>query len=251
MSAELDYLRALQPDYRPNAERRYHLGDKVLSMLIGPVGVGKSTVADKAIETAAKHTIIWGTAGTLTTRPRRYGGPGADPSNYRTADEGITQSILARRIREGEVVNFSIHPNGTVYATDPASITEEVTFLPTMPSSVRQLRNAGFERTEAIYVTNEVRDWRMKMGRRGIALATSGRAEEAVENLEWAIANADDLHFVRSAYFQGGLEVATSEVVDISLGLPFNYDNKETELKIVKSMLEHAKSAALENNRAS
>lgn len=134
------------------------LSDKSVMMLLGGTGFGKSHVLRKmtALRPFPLHIRE---VGTKTTRARKQGEKG-DPKYYRTADEDVTHESFVSDIRAGKMVNWSyIHKTGHLYGSDKKSFEADITLAPTLPSSVEQIRKAGFKAVHTVYILPDVNDW--------------------------------------------------------------------------------------------
>ena len=246
MMSESESLRERALYYEANDQTKSKLGRFVLTSLIGPPESGKLTLALGAVERVNLHKMErWSLAHTLTTRDRNYGlfgDPDPDAPTFQTADEGVTYSNLVRRINAGEVVGYSVRQDGTIYAIGAQGFVSTYNILPSMPASIPAISRAGFERTESIFLTMDVGQWHKRLERQ----YPKDWQEDAIENLEFAESQADTLHFVHNSGDRGGKEMAISEVIDITLGLP-RADDRRTGLHVVQAMLKYAKRHVVDN----
>jgi len=233
---ELNRLRALESDYEDNADTKKLLADKVLTMVLAPTGVGKSTIIQQVIQAQANQSLsTWGEPGSLTTRDRRPD----DSRSYQTADEGITHSALTKRILDGSLTNYSVHPSGHIYATGPESFTYDYNLMPTLPSSVAALKRAGFKATHTVFLTAEPHDLKHGLAARESDPSFHNRLQEGLANIDYALSNADTIHFIRNSHELGGKEMAADQLIAASLE---DYEgDKDSELKVVQSIHRYIK----------
>ncbi len=240
LSPELQTLRDKQPFYEGNDEVKKTLSTKVLSLLIAPTAVGKSTIVKEVLG----QQTTWSEVGSFTTRPRRPN----DPDNYRTGSEGITTASMIEQINNGELVNYSIHPAGYIYGTPPESFPSGYNLLPVLPDSVPVLQRAGFKRVETSYIVTEVEAWKIRLGDRISDPSISARMEEAVVSLRYGLDNADDLNFIENAGGPEGLQIAVQNIIDITLGKHEATLDKNRLVELTKDMLTFAEQVMKEHS---
>ncbi|MDN5275905.1 MAG: hypothetical protein JWN33_554 [Candidatus Saccharibacteria bacterium] len=202
-------LAAKQELYEPDLSVQDMLSQKVLTLVIGPTAVGKSTI----IERVLARRPSWAIAGTTTTRQRRDG----DPANYHTATEGITKEHIIDLIHNGELVNYSVFRTGHIYGTLPEDFVGDVSLLPALPSSIASLGKAGFKRLEQAYVVTSPAPWEHWLNDHERAADNlPKRLHEAVDSLDYALAHKDELHPVLNNEDPGRLEQAAEEIISLT-----------------------------------
>ncbi|MBX4190664.1 hypothetical protein KW794_01110 [Candidatus Saccharibacteria bacterium] len=142
-------LTDLEQNYRPSGEVTEHIKLVSAVLLMGAVGVGKSTV----IKHVAELDSEFSNPGGLTTRESRS----TDAKTYRHiphTPQGLT-SILDQ-VEAGDLVQYKVHPSlKNVYGSEASDYTTPFTILDTMASAVDQIRGAGFKKvSEIALVTN-------------------------------------------------------------------------------------------------
>jgi guanylate kinase len=187
LQTRLNDLVARHDEYSYNGSA---LSAKTLVCLIAPTAAGKSTLINTCLEICKEKGIDASEAGTTTTRDRRTGD---DPANYITASEGITFELMLGAIERGELVNWSLFGTGHLYGTFPDNFPAQCNFLPTLPDSVAMLRRAGFKKIVTVYLAIPVNQWELQLLDRHNDPRFVGRMREAIESLEFAKQNLDDL----------------------------------------------------------
>lgn len=186
------------------------LHDKVLVALIGPTATGKSTLIQEILVQCRKRGIHAGETGTITTRARRIG---SDPESYQTADEGITHATMIDLIERGQLTNWSLMPTGNLYGGTSDSLPAEYNFSPLMPDSLPMLRRAGFRAVHAIYIGVPPQQWAEQLPDRLQDPTFIRRIDEALDSLNYALDNSDDLHIVINHRNQ--LPQTAARIIDI------------------------------------
>lgn len=217
LQPELDRLLATRSEYRYTGE---DIRDKVLTGLIAPTAVGKSTVIMEILRRCQEMQINADEVGSITTRQRRQ--DGSDPRSYRTGSEGITHASMIHRIQQGELINWSLSATGDLYATDAASYPAEYNFLPLLPDSLPMLKKAGFRALIAVYITAPANEWGERLKARQNDPKFAGRLTEAISSLQFAKENKEALYIINNPTTLMDGEARPSQVaqniIDITLG---------------------------------
>lgn len=208
LSPELQALQDAQYSYQGNPKVAEKLSDKVLTMIIAPTKVGKSSVISEVL----KSEPYWRLGDTVTTRKHRPD----DPEGYVT---DVPVDTMTEYIDEKRLVNYTVFDTGQIYGTFPKGFPAEVNLLPTQFRNVEVLQNAGFKRTESIYLVTNPEDWRTALREAAMKPAElRDRLEEGIASLEFAILNANEswLHFVENSRLTAGLQIAAQKTIAIT-----------------------------------
>jgi len=235
LSHELLLLQKNEQDYRSNNQVKSALGEKVISMIIGPTAVGKSTIIQEVLNTNSN----WNVAGTITTRKRRDG----DPSNYLTSTDGITCENLIGQIYSGDLINYSIHPGGDIYAYSPDSFNAKYNLAPLTTPSIEIVKTAGFERAETSFIYAKPEDWELFIKDRLSDPEIDARLEEAAMSLRYGLDNARSLHIIENTRGHEGLQKSAQKIIEITLGKmdididkDYNISTMEESLNFIKQI---------------
>jgi len=233
LSPELSLLQKNEQDYHGNNQVKLALGEKVISIIIGPTAVGKSTIIQEILN--SKHD--WNVAGTITTREKRDG----DPSNYFTKTEGITNEKLIGLIHSGDLINYSVHPGGDIYAYSPDSFSAEYNLAPLTTPSIKIMKTAGFERAETSFIYAKPEDWELFLKDRLLDSKIDARLEEAATSLRYGLDNAKSLHIIENTRGREGLQKSAQKIVEITIGntnIDKDYDisTMEESLNFIKQV---------------
>lgn len=237
LQRRLDRLNAQRDEY---SFAGGDMGEKVLTVLIGPTGSGKSTIIGRVLELCQEQGIDAGEVGSDVTRHRRNN----DPDNYRTADEGITHTYMIQQAELGKLVNWSLSPTGDIYGTDPDSYPATHNFLPLLPDSLPMLQRAGFMALNVIYITSPLNEWTLHLGDRRSDPQFAGRMIEAVNSLGFAKEHLPRLHIIDNPADEAGdttlLTRTAQKVIDIALGRVEGTYQEPEAIKHVSDMLSYA-----------
>lgn len=205
------------------------LKEKVLTRLVAPTAIGKSTIINRLLELAEAEGINAAEVGTITTRPSRP----TDPPNYRTADDGITHESLIEQIEAGELVSWSLFETGHLYATDYDSYPGTYNFLPCLPDSLPMQDKAGFGAVHTFYIVTSVESWHEQLQeRRGPGF--NDRLEEAMSSLEFG-QSTEDIHKLVSLSGERALSQTAKRILDHSMNDDVNGEVHE----LVYGVAEH------------
>lgn len=213
LSPELQALQDRQSNYQGNVNTLDALSSKMLHMIVGPTGIGKSSIIGEVLQLEPEWDIV----GTRTTRDRKP--DGGDPEHYQTAAEGVTVDKMKNEIINGELVNYSIHNNGNIYGTLPEQFRKKHNLLPVIPDSIKQLQQAGFRETDTTYIVSPAEQWKNRIMTSRVEYSDLiPRLEEGIASIEYAIDNIEWLNFVENINGKEGLQKAARKVISIAKG---------------------------------
>lgn len=211
----LDALVRLQPHYVAGIDAQNAVRNKTFTGVVGPFGIGKSTITAVVSEIEPRITHI----NTTTTRKRKFG-EDADPEGFVTADEGMTYEGFKALADNGELINFSVIPGVDAYGTTPEGFPGEYNIGPFLPGGVDQVVNAGFREYHFVYLLAPGEMWKnyVNNSRRNLdPQVFKKRALESLDSLEFAHDNLGLFHFVESLDVPGGIQKAAQKIVDITM----------------------------------
>src|SRR5664279_401301 len=173
LSPELELLRTQEPNYEASDATKQLVGEKALLALVAPTAVGKSTLIHRGVELGGPD---YSEAYSVVTRPRRSD----DPAQYKTGSEGYDIEYVTDLIKQGAVINYSIHPSGNIYATIPDGFPAKYNLLPLLPTSLPMMQKAGFGALHAVYIVTSVNEWSVRLKDRRGDPSYRSRIDEAV-----------------------------------------------------------------------
>ncbi|HEX5395349.1 MAG TPA: hypothetical protein VFW52_03315 [Candidatus Saccharimonadales bacterium] len=178
-----DFVKALPSlieNYRPAPSVIEHIGRVTLIMLVGPSGVGKSTL----IKNSGIHFVP-----SDTTRSPRPGEQNGVDMNFRTDFDQ-----LAADIKAGNFVQIAPFATGELYATRYSSYPESgAAIMPVMAEAVRSFRQLGFDRTiSAFVVPPSYKEWMRRMSEQEMMVdQRAKRLDEAKVSLEFGLSDKE------------------------------------------------------------
>jgi len=232
LSLFLQTLKASELDYTPSEITRQKVSGKILTTLIAPTAVGKSTLINRVIELAGPD---FSESYSVVTRPRRP----TDPAMYKTSDEGYTIERVGRMIEAQELTHYTVHPSGQIYGSLPDSFPARYNLLPCVPSILNVVQRVGFFAVYPIYIVTSVHDWAERLPERRADPSYRARLSEAIESLTWAIAHSDELLFVEN--ISGQLDNAATIIKEVTRGRTITIDTAVHGTTLAKAMLAYAK----------
>lgn len=184
------------------------LASKTLVMIVGPSGVGKSTIMHAATRLSAEFAYVR----SFTTRPQRS--PSDNTYDFLTRRE--VEALQAR----GEVLMSFEHPTTRdLYGETAASYPATYNLLDTMSGSVAPHRTLPFERTITISLTAPAELWRQRfLGRYPEPNDEAAkRLAEARQSIAWSLVQTHDHHWLVN---DAAPEVIARKLIDITQGEP-------------------------------
>jgi guanylate kinase len=182
-----DFVKALPElvyGYQPAPAVIEHIGRVTLLMLVGPSGVGKSTLI--------KHSGLHFVPSDTTRMPRPGEKDGVD-MNFRT-----DYDQLAADIKAGNFVQIAPFATGELYATKYSSYPESgAAVMPVMAEAVPLFRKLGFEKTiSAFVVPPSYQEWMRRMSEQQMTVEQRAkRLSEAKISFEFGLSD-QQTHFI-------------------------------------------------------
>jgi len=206
-------LRNNQPYYRFDAAAK--LQDKTAIGLIGPTGIGKTTLSTEVARIDSDITTI----NTTTTRRRRSD----DPEGFTTADEGTTHQSMYRSILGRTLVDYSVDDDNHIYGSSPADFGGQFSIGPMSSDSVENLMTSGFRDFFPVVMVTDADTYRQRLQRhieqgQVPAERLDHHLRNSLATLAFARLNFDAqwLAFIDSGDSQEGLEQAARDVIKIA-----------------------------------
>jgi energy-coupling factor transporter ATP-binding protein EcfA2 len=210
-------LSEIEPTYVPGNDTIDEAAHKTFTGIIGPFGVGKTTITE--IISQLKPTIS--PINTVTTRPRKHG---EDPAGFRTADEGISFEMFRKAVKEQALINFSVIPGGDIYGTFPEDFPGEFNMGPFLPGSIKHIENAGFHNKHFAYIVTPGEVWRgfVEKSRRHMPESRfQSRVNETLDSTSFALLHPEKLSFVENNIEGNGAWKPAQEIQNLTLkGIP-------------------------------
>ena len=197
----IKWVLQLQNNYQASVEVRAQLAQVDLIAIVGPTGVGKTTLIEKLGIPYIMSDV---------TREKRPDEKDHRNYHFRTDYLGIIEDI-----QQGNYVQFLVSPFGEFYGTRIAAYPDSGPCTMAIVASVMPLfRNLGFRRVSSIYIMPpSYVEWMRRIGgvRREDLLA---RIDEARHSILQAQQEADLYSFV----LNDNLELALKDIYDILQG---------------------------------
>jgi guanylate kinase len=220
----LEQLPELKTNYRSAPEVLEHIGGVKLLMLIGPTGVGKSTLI---------NNLGLAFVPSDTSRPARPGEKDGIDFNFHSDYSALTADITA-----GRFVQVAIGPSGDFYATKASSYPKSgFAVMPVVADVVPIFRQLGFKETFSAFITPpSYEEWMSRIKKHGLTdQEIKKRLPEAIRSLNFALTDATT-HFI----LNDNLDKAAAQIQKL---LDNKIDkNRESEAhKAAQEILDHLK----------
>lgn len=217
--------------YEPGESVHAKVGTKSFTGVIGPFGIGKTTIVDEALRLEPSLAPI----NTTTTRQRKSG----DPSGFTTAEDGITFTFFREAVKNRQLVNYSVIPDVDIYGTFPEDFPAEYTIGPFLPAGIRHIEKARFKSHRFIYLVASGELWRefIEKSRRGMPdKEFQARAHEALDSIRFAERNSELFDFVENTGGPDGLARTAYKVAQLALFHPEETLSRETAVRYLAEM---------------
>ena len=190
----VEILPPLAENYQPSPQVIEHISRVTLLMLVGPSGVGKSTL----IKHSGMHLVV-----VDTTRSPRPGEQNGVDMNFRTDfDQLITD------IKTGSFVQVARFATGELYATKYTSYPEKgAAVMPVMAEVLPIFRRLGFEKTISVFVVPpSYEEWMRRMSEQQMTVEQRAkRLDEARVSIELGLAD-QGTYFILCDDIEGSVE---------------------------------------------
>lgn len=182
------------------------LSDKTLVMIVGPAGIGKSTVMHAATALDSR----FGYVRSFTTRPNRDG----PATTYRHISDEQAKMIE----QSGAAVTYFRHPTtGYAYGTDEDSYPTEFNLLDTLSVAVDGYRTLPFRRSVTISLTTDADTWQRWLFTRypEPSPERTKRLREAVQSIGWSLSQSAGHHWLVNRNNQP--EVVANQLLSLAI----------------------------------
>lgn len=210
MSVDTSRLEIREPSYTPLPEIASELSGTVLAPIIGPMGVGKTTV----IQFITENYRDFGNAQGFTTRPPR---PGETEYRYLPHTQEMIDE-LTDRVRGGELIQYFVHRQlKYVYGTEPRDYNKPYSLLALLPGALDAMRRLPTRQVVPISLIAEPKTVAARLLERKLnPKERRGRAQEGLKSLEWSLAQGEGITWVINR--EGELERTAEQVVAVVKG---------------------------------
>jgi guanylate kinase len=130
-------------NYQPTKAVLEHLKQVVFVAVVGPSGVGKTTLMQAALTAdPTLHFVL-----TDVSRPARPGEQDGIDYNFRSREE------MTKRAKERAFVQLAVHPSGDLYATRPESYSKEgINIMAVLADVLPIFRGLPFKSFKTIFI---------------------------------------------------------------------------------------------------
>lgn len=185
------------------------LAGKYLVMLVGPSGVGKSTLMNRVVRQSSEFGRVTG----FTTRPPR---PDDEAGLYRY----YTKDQVQQKIAAGSLVQHAEFPTtGHIYGTEAHDYPARYNLKDTLANAVEEFRRLPFADTVTIGLTAPAEQWRAWFLSRypGPSDEALKRLEEARLSIKWCLSDSRTYWLNNS---DGNLALTATKLIEIATTQP-------------------------------
>lgn len=208
----LQSLREKEDVYLPGDHVYDALGARSFTAIVGPTGVGKTTISNEVIRLDPEVQLVNST----TTRERREG----DPIGFRTATEGVTYGEFNDAVTNANLVNFNVIGQH-VYGTYQSGFPGQYNIGPIMSESIPQLDHSGFQRFNVAYMVVDRETYQQRLySERAAFPDIQARLAEGQRSIDFARRNLteDWLRFVENLPEPNGVTKAARKIIAMTRG---------------------------------
>lgn len=217
----IEWAKKLSHGYVPSEQTLSQISNLDLLAIVGPTGVGKSTIISKLDIPYVMSDV------SRAPRPDEKNGKNY---NFRTDYLDIVKDI-----KNGEYVQFLVSKNNEFYGTKSSSYPDSGTCTMAVAAGAMPLfRKLGFRNTKSIYIMPpSYVEWMRRIG--GVRSADLlARISEARQSILLALED-EEYSFV----LNDTLELAVKDVLDITYGNPINEHRAQLAFDTADIILEH------------
>ena len=195
------------------------LAKKVIVPIIGPSGIGKSTVMQTicSLDDRFSHSTAF------TTRPQRSNEPSDAYHFLPNTPEHYAQ--IRQDFEDGTIIQYVEHPTtGHIYGTYVTDYTNEYNMLATLSNTVGGFRSVGFVACRAVMLVATAAEWRHRFFARNMPeVEAEKRIAEGITSIEWGLGQGDAVAWITNA--NGKLTEASKQIISYSTGDEITQDN--------------------------
>ena len=200
----------LSRDYKPSPQTEHALQQRIVVAVLGPFGVGKSTLMKMVEQIDPSFGYVLG----ITTRPPRPG----EADTYRFIKHDIgNRSRIVSQLQSGELVQVTTHPiTKYVYGSDLISYAKPNNILDIFSTYLDEFAKLPFKDLKKAYLVVPPDQWSKRIAEREkihSAEEIRQRWIEAKVNLEWGLANAEQINWVVND--DGNQELCARQLIDL------------------------------------
>lgn len=211
----------LQQSYTPDQTVLDRISNIELIAIVGPTGVGKSTIIAELEIPVVLSTV---------SRDKRPGEK--DKKNYNFTDDYLK---IIEEIKAGQFVQFVVNNNGEFYGTHINSYPKSgVCTMAIIAAAMPVFRNIGFKKVTKFYIMPpSYVEWMRRIG--GVRTKDLlNRISEAKDSMLLA-AGDDEYNFI----LNDSLELALKDIRGVTNNEPINTHRQELAVGTIDVLLEH------------
>jgi guanylate kinase len=226
-----EFLKALPElvkNYQPSPDVLKQIGNLTLCMIVGPSGVGKSTMIE--------HSGFVFVPSDTTRDPRPGEQQGVDMYFHKDYDQVVAD------IAAGRFVQIALGASGDLYATKDTSYpTSGIATMPIMADVIPAFRGLGFQKTITAFITPpSYKEWMRRIKKPGLSEQDiQKRLPEAKRSFEFVLSDKE-VHFI----LNDQIEDATKQLKDLMNG-QIDTEREAKAKRITIALLSHLSSKTL------